>query len=322
MSVTKSVLSALIGIAIDRHLIPNLESPISSLLPKALFAGESDIARFQSITLKQVMGMAALDAPDPPRQRDPESLARYREFWSAPNRAAVALRRPLLAAGSFQYNDSTPSLAAAALQHATGESALDFAAEALFTPLSFRNYEWMHQDPSGLDNGGYGLRLRPVDMQKLGLLYLRGGVWNGRRLISQQWIERSFEPWNRSTPELAKPDYGWFWWTRDYGPGWTAHEAHGWKGQRIAVFPEQDMVVTMTACIEDGTENELFGQLVTRVLAPSVARGGEHSPGDPGALAALLAEVRRGSPRFGDFIEHRMVPAVAPKSVHRRFVVH
>jgi CubicO group peptidase (beta-lactamase class C family) len=55
-----------------------------------------------------------------------------------------------------------------------------------------RNYEWMHQDPSGIDNGGYGLRLRPIDMQKFGVLYLNGGVWRGEPLISRSWVERSF----------------------------------------------------------------------------------------------------------------------------------
>jgi CubicO group peptidase (beta-lactamase class C family) len=224
----------------------------------------------------------------------------------------VALERPLLH-GGFQYNDSTPTLTVAALAWATKKSTLAFAEETLFSALGFRNYEWMHQDASGLDNGGYGLRLRPIDMQKLGLLYLHEGNWHGRQVISKAWVARSFQPWNRSKPDLAQPDYGSSWWARDYGDGWQAHVAIGWKGQRIAVFPAQKIVVTMTACIEDSTDGEFFDQLVTRVLKPALAKGGGTKPTEPDALAQRLAEVRRTPPRYHDFIEYRMVPSVAPK---------
>jgi hypothetical protein len=185
--------------------------------------------------------------------------------------------------------------------------------------MGFRNYEWMHQDASGIDNGGYGLRLRPIDMQKFGLLYLHRGEWNGRQLISRQWIERSFEPWNRSTPGREPPDYGWFWWAKYYGAGFTAHVAIGWKGQRIAVFPEQDLVITMTACVEDGSEGEFFDQLVTKIVIPSLRKGSAGGHANPGALTALLEEVRRGPSRITDFIEYRMVPSTAAKAGRKRF---
>ena len=116
----------------------------------------------------------------------------------------------------------------------------------------------MHQDPAGIDSGGYGLHLRPIDMQKFGVLYLNGGVWRGNALISRGWVERSFSPWNRSRADAREPDYGWFWWTYEGRSGWRAHAAIGRKGQRIAVLPRQKLVVTMTACIEDGTEGRVF----------------------------------------------------------------
>ena len=215
---------------------------------------------------------------------------------------------------------ATPTLATGVLQYATGKTVLEFAEETLFGPMGFRNEEWLHQDASGLDNGGYGLRLRPIDMQKLGLLYLHHGAWNGRQLISADWVTRSFEPWNRSRPDAAQPDYGWFWWAYDFGPGWSAHVANGWKGQRIAVFPAQDIVLTMTACIEDGSEHALFEELVKKVLMPSVAEGTTAGPPkDPGDLDALLREVHGGTPRLGDWIEYRMVPSAAPKMKRRPF---
>ena len=320
MSVTKSVLSALVGIAIERHLLPGPDAPMADALPRALFPGDADVARFRGVTLRQVLGMQGLDAPDPPRDKSPGAWARYHRFWTAPNRLAHVLGEPLLE-GGFQYNDSTPTLVTGALQYATGKTAFDFAEETLFGPMGFRNAEWMHQDASGIDNGGYGLRLRPVDMQKFGLLYLRHGVWNGRQLVPEAWVARSFEPWNRSRPEAAQPDYGWFWWEYDYGPGWKVHVANGWKGQRIAVIPEQDIVLTMTGCIEDDTEHALFEELVKKVLVPSVAQGaGAAAPKDPRELDALLDEVHRGPSRLGDWIEYRMVPSTAPKAKRRPFV--
>jgi CubicO group peptidase (beta-lactamase class C family) len=321
MSVTKSFVSALVGIAIDRHLLPGPDATLGDVLPRAVFPGDADAARFRGLTLRQVLGMQGVDAPDPPRDRSPEATARAHRLWDAPNRLTFVLGLPLLGEG-FQYNDSTPTLATGAVQYATGMTALDFAQETLFGPMAFRNVEWMHQDAAGIDNGGYGLRLRPVDMQKFGLLYLHRGRWNGRQLVPEAWVARSFEPWNRSKPGLEKPDYGWFWWAFDFGPGWTAHVAAGWKGQRIAVFPDQDMVVTMTACIEDGTEPAVFEQIVKRVLEPAVAQGGDAgAPKDAGELDALLAEVHRGPARRSDFIEHRMVPSVTAKGTRRAFAV-
>ncbi len=310
MSVTKSVLSALVGIAVDRHLMKGPDASVSESLPRSLFASDADFARFQKVTLKQVMGMSGIDAPDPPRKRDAESVARYQRFWWAPNRVSNALQQPILD-GAFQYNDSTPTLAAGALQYATGKSALAFAEENLFGPMGFRNYEWLHQDAAGMDNGGYGLRLRPIDMQKFGILYLSNGIWKGRQLISKEWVSRSFEPWNRSDPAQEKPDYGWFWWTYYFAPGWAAHVANGWKGQRIAVIPEQNLVVTMTGCIEEG-EAELFLALITKTVMPSVQsaaiKGQDEQP-----LNQQLEQTRRGPSRMGDFIEYRMVPSIDHK---------
>ena len=314
MSVTKSVLSTLVGAAVDRDLIP-LDAPVSRLLPRSLFAADADVARFSTITLREVMGMAALDSPDPPRDHTPEALARQHDFLQSRSRVAFALTRPLLSA-PFQYNDVTPMIAAGIIAYRCGKSPLEFAEQVLFGPMGFRNYEWMHQDPSGTDNGGYGVRLRPIDMQKLGILYLDRGLWNGKRLLSEAWIERAFTPWNRSNPELAAPNYGWFWWQYDFGPGWLTHAASGWKGQRIAVIPEQGMVVTMTALVESEEEHAFFARLMRRFILPSVAP----SSGHDAELRALLAEVQRGPSRLPPGVERRMIPSAAPKERRRPYL--
>lgn len=318
MSVTKSFLSAAIGAAIDRHLIAGMDQPISALLPRALFPSDADVERFKTVTLEKVMGMSALDWPDPPRDRSPEAWARYQRFFSAPNRGAFVLGAPILKT-PFQYNDATPVLASAVLSYAVHKRAFDFQEEALFQPMGFRNEEWMHQDPAGLDLGGYGLRVRPIDMLKFGTLYLHGGTWQGKRLLSKAWVDKTFEPWNRSDAKLDKPNYGRFWWTDYFGPGWTAHSCHGWKGQRIGVIADQDLVVTMTGAIEDGSEQQLFTALVNKTIRPSVEHAGAADPARTKELADLLAQVHEQAPRFTDFVEYRMVPSKEPKQHHHPF---
>jgi CubicO group peptidase (beta-lactamase class C family) len=273
MSVTKSVLSTLIGIAVDRKAMPPPETEVGDLLPRAMFGDEANRARFHGVTLRDVMGMSALDAQTPPHAKTPEAIARGRAFYHAENRAAFALTQQVLSGHgtAFQYNDVTPPIAAAALAHATRMAPFEFGEKVLFGPLHFKNEEWMHQDPSGLDNGGYGLRLRPIDMQKLGILFLQRGTYRGARLLSEAWVDRSFSPYE-SSPHMhgnGTLDYGWFWWTRRYA-GWTTHAAVGWKGQRIAIFPEQRLVVTMTGCFEDDGDERFFAEIIARFLKPAL----------------------------------------------------
>jgi CubicO group peptidase (beta-lactamase class C family) len=314
MSVTKSVLATIVGAAVDRGLI-DVNAPVSQLLPRSLFASDDDQARFSNITLREVMGMAALDSPDPPRDNSPQARERQHAFLQSPNRVSFALTRPLLGQGQFQYNDVGPMIASGIVAYACGKTPLELGEEAIFKPMGFRNYEWMHQDAAGNDNGGYGARLRPIDMQKLGILYLNRGVWNGARLLSEAWIDRAFGAWNKSRPDLPSPNYGWFWWQYDFGKGWLTHAASGWKGQRIAVVPEQEMVVTMTALIENEEEHVFFARLMRRFIVPSL----ESSTGSDEELRQLIDQVGRGPSRLPSHAEWRMVPSAKPKAERRPY---
>jgi CubicO group peptidase (beta-lactamase class C family) len=320
MSVTKSVVSALVGIALEQKLVKDTGQTVAQALPREFFASDADVERFGKVTLRDVMGMSALDAPVPPERKTKDARERLLGFWACKDRVRFALSQPLLPepGRDFEYNDLTPMIAVGVLEHAAGMSALDFAQAHLFAPLRFKNVEWMHQDPTGFDNAGFGLRLRPIDMQKLGVLYLRQGDWDGRQLIAREWVERSFSPWIKSRPGFTAPNYGWFWWELRFA-GWTAHVASGWKGQRIAVIPEQDMVVTMTAAIEVGDEDEIFATLMREFVIPATAQ--KPLEADAGArteLAALLDALRRQT-RIGPKTEERMIPSVAPKGAHRSY---
>ena len=73
------------------------------------------------------------------------------------------------------------------MQLATHETLLDFGTQALFDPMGFENEQWMHLDSAGYDNASYGLRLRPIDVQKFGMLFLNNGCWSGQQLIWNEW---------------------------------------------------------------------------------------------------------------------------------------
>ncbi len=318
MSVTKSFTSALVGIAIDKHLLRGPDATVAESLPRELFASEADRARFDTVTIKDVLGMSALDSPVPPHDKSPAAAARHNAFFAANDHVRFALTERLLPqpGTSFLYTDITPCLAIGMITQAAHTTALRFAEDNLFGPLGFEHYEWMHEDAAGNDHGAFGLRLRPVDMQKFGVLYLARGQWNGRQLLSAAWVDTSFTPWIRSKP--GPPNYGWYWWAMRYKPGWTAHVADGWRGQYIVVVPEQSLVVTMTAYVENGSEGAMRDRLIEDFVMPSVEHGkrGIVSPGAAGELAQVLAEVQRGPSRLGPRPEQRMIPSTSPKETH------
>jgi len=322
MSVTKSFTSALIGEAIDQHLIAGVDTPLNKVLPRSVFADDSQFRRFSNLSVKDILGMSALDALEPPHGTTPDAVDRANQFAASRDHLALALTQKLLPSPgvTFQYNDITPLLAVGMIEYTTGQSALQYAEKTFFKPLGFKNEEWTDQDPSGLDNGAYGLRLRPIDMQKFGNLYLDGGKWNGHQLISKAWVDQSFQPWIRDLPTVRMNDYGWYWWQGKYGNGWVSHEARGWKGQRIVVIPDQQMVVTWTSDIEDDSENAVFDQMMRQFIVPA-SNHAANVPPDPKAAAHLtdvLTKIHAVN-LIPPQAEKRMIPSVRLKEYHRDF---
>ncbi len=326
MGVTGTVVSVLMGIAIDRHLVASPEAAIADALPAEAFPSPAARERFRLVTVKDVLGMSALDAPVPPHDKSESARERQSRFLASANRTRFALGQPTVAEPgvSFQYTDITGMIPTGIISYATRKTALEFAEETLFSPMGFKNYEWLHEDASGIDNGAYGLRLRPLDLQKLGVLFLRQGSWEGTRLVSTDWVKRSFSPYVKTTDGLTAPNFGWHWLSVDYGRGWTAHVAQGWKGQRLAVFPERGVVVTMTGLIEPPEdEAAIFRRVVLDYVKPSVdGTGAEPARPDAGQrepLAALLERIRAAPSPLATAPEPRMVPSVSAKETHHAF---
>jgi len=199
-------------------------------------------------------------------------------------------------------------ISAGVLAAATGKSLVHFAKDVLFEPLGFEGYEWLYEDPVGLENGTYGLRLRPVDLQTLGILYLQQGVFGGRRVLSSDWTLRTWTPRLKSSPSQPKANIGWGWWDIDYGDvaaaadvgraGWAGHLAGGLRGQRLVVFPARRVVVTLIGLIAPEDEVATIRRIVRGFVIPSVdGTGAAPAAPDPALRAPLhelLNQVRSG----------------------------
>jgi len=321
MSVTKSVLSTLIGIAIDQGKITSENTPLSETIPKKLLSTKRQVEAFSKVNLQNVMGMSALHTPDPPRDMSPAARARRDKYLNSSNYLKFLVQQPLLRniGKDFLYNDETPTLASGILSYTTGLSAFDYGCDTLFKDLNCKNMEWMHSDRTGINMGGYGLRLRPLDMQKIGITILQKGKWQDKQVVSSAWVEKIYQPYISSSGVNSPPNYGWYWWRPNYGFSKPFLEANGWKGQRIAIQPDLGLVVTMTGCLEPERcdEQKVFSDIMSKYVIPAAKGPGTSAPNN--SIEEKLQKINKGQARFNKAMENRMIPSVALKEKVVRF---
>jgi len=238
-SVTKSVTSTLVGLAIDRGLIADVDAPMVDYLPPELRPG--DPAK-DAITLWHLLTMTS--------GLDFDEDTEWERWLRTENQAAYILEKPLEAppGTTYHYNTAASHLLSIVLTEAVGVSTRTFARSVLFDPLGITELRW-ETDRQGYDYGGHGLWLRTEDMAKLGVLFLDWGLWRGDRLLSTTWIgqatalqvnlEASFGP-------LEDIGYGWLWWL-DGSLRWPVYLAWGWGGQLVFCVPALDLVVATNA---------------------------------------------------------------------------
>ena len=239
-SVSKSVASLALGIAIDRGLIRSVDEPIFSFFPELSDLRTPEQERIQlSHVLTMSLGLKWVEAvPDNEGNNDEERM------HMAPDPCRYVLGLPATAppGQEFFYNTGALTLLSAIVRKATGRPLDEFARTNLFEPLGITKMEWTRV--KGDSDAGGGLRLRPRDMAKIGQLVLAGGRWNGRQIVSKAWIDAS------TTPRMEATDYGYLWWLgrslfKEREVHWAA--ALGRGGQSIRIVPELDLVVVVTA---------------------------------------------------------------------------
>jgi len=255
-SVTKSLTATLVGILQHQGKLDSgaLDQPIAALIPKPGSMPQSSWDKAQQISLRNAMQMAS----GIEYKHDPSGHPIYQLRI---DRLMVALRPPITAKPGthFQYSDGDATLTGAVVAAAAGMPLYDAAKKLLFAPLNMRSHDWLYVDMAGRYPGGWGLRLRPMDMLKLGQLYLQDCVWNSLRLCDSAFLKAAWEP------SAASKAYGLHWW-RDSRDGQPYFAGRGFKGQLLLVFPAQRTVVAMTAVIPPRDINKVEGQIAHTVM--------------------------------------------------------
>jgi CubicO group peptidase (beta-lactamase class C family) len=264
-SASKSLISALVGIAIERGLIDGLATPLITYFPE--LARDTD-PRKPLITVEQLLTMQT--------GLQSTSGANYGAWVRSRNWVRDALARPLVSAPgtAMEYSTGTSHLLSAILTRVSGTSTWQFAQEALARPLGFSLARWT-RDPQGIYFGGNEMLMTPRQMLALGELYLRRGRAGDRQVVPAAWVDQSCEPRTRSRYDPERL-YGYGWWIRDIG-GQQACFAWGFGGQYIMVFHDLDLVVTATSStgISDerhGHRRALFALIAAQVVEPLAGR--------------------------------------------------
>ena len=269
-SVTKSVTSALVGIALHERLLPSLDVPVLDYFPQYPTLANPD-ARKAQITLEHVLTMRAGFAWDEFSIPYSDPVNSYRQMIASPDWVKFVLDLPLNADPDtrFAYNTGCTMLLSGILERTTGASAEVYGIPRLFAPLGIARWQW-GTSPQGLSNTGAGLRLRPRDMARFGYLYLHGGSVSGERVVPSDWVSRST---TAHTGGAATYGYGYQWWTLPStfrgadgpDPGHVFF-AWGYGSQMIFVIPQFDMVVVTTGGNFDGSSDQPVRFLRTHVI--------------------------------------------------------
>lgn len=254
-SATKSIAGMLIGIAIDKKFIPSEQSPVFQYFKDKMPVQNPD-PRKEKITIEDLLTMSSLlecDDDNSYSRGNEESMYLIEDYFQFtlnlpirgfPAWASKPEESPY--GRSFSYCTAGVTLLGGLLERATKMPLAQFAQTNLFGPLGISGEEWQIT-PSGTPMTGGGLALKSRDLLKLALLYSDGGVWNGKQIISKEWVTKSTVPHANARENV---DYGYLWWLESFGQENNMHQAYymaGNGGNKIAVFPDLDVVVVTTS---------------------------------------------------------------------------
>lgn len=258
-SMTKSIVSLLLGIAVDRGLIGDLDAPALSFFPE--FA-ELRTPEKERITLRHLLTMtaglnASVSAPMLSRDRDPDRHAFEQALAREPGAA-------------FEYSNLDSEIIGAILEKVTGKPLDMFAMDELFRPLGITDVDWFRRLGNQRPMSSNGLSLRPRDWAKIGQFVLNRGAWNGKQLVSASWIAQS------TSPQVSAPksfSYGFQWWlghstVGDRSVAWAA--ALGFNAQKLIIIPEYDAVVVFHAARESIQMVVPEIELLNRYILPAM----------------------------------------------------
>lgn len=277
-SCTKSIVSILIGIAIEQGYIEGVQQPILSFFPGKTVANLD--ARKEAMTLEHVLSMATgLNCRDSYLYRwQGLNQMRGSDDW-----VQFMLDLPMVddPGTRFEYCNGASYLLSAIIKETTGVSALEYAQEHLFGPLGISDVVWPYS-PQEVNIGWGEIRMLPLDMAKIGILYLNGGRWEGKHIVSTAWVEESTREHISATLEDG---YGYQWWVDDSG----IFMALGYAGQFIFVIPDKEMVVVFTSDLSE--EDFYVPQTLLNDFILPATKSSAALPDNPSGVALLESRI-------------------------------
>jgi CubicO group peptidase (beta-lactamase class C family) len=246
-SVTKTITSVIIGVAVARGDFPGIDTPVLTFFDESKVANVDD--RKRRMTVKHLITMTSgIDWNESLPYTDPRNTAIALEESS--DWVKFTIDRPMARepGAVFNYNSGATELLAHIFRRATGVDIEEYAARHLFAPLGITRWFWK-RIPTGLIDTEGGLYLEARDLAKIWYLFLENGAWEGKRLVTPEWVTLSVSPIVATNPNPAAPRYGLAWWLapdpRDAAK-WVWYGS-GFGGQFPIAFPGDDMVVVFNA---------------------------------------------------------------------------
>ena len=256
-SASKSIISVLIGIAVDEEYLA-LDETLGDYFPD-YFTRKPDDQK-ETIMLRNLLTMQA--------GLETASFHNYGRWVISDNWVEWVLGRDMIAkpGGKMVYSTGISHLLSVILTNAVGMSTKRFAQKHLFGPLDITLGGW-DQDPQGYYMGGNNLALKPMDMLKIGQMMLNGGIYQGRRIVSEEWVNNTFETYTRSN--FNPYNYGYMWWNKSVA-GELVYFAWGFGGQYIFVVPDLEAVIVITSSLNGATQKRSYKRAVFDLLGQDI----------------------------------------------------
>ena len=283
-SVTKSVTGTLTAIELRDGLLDKVDHPILDLFADSQVAHVDDNKR--TMTVQSLLDMTSgIDWEERTYTGDETVMLMYR----SPDPTEFVLRQPMAdpPGTKFYYNSGNPYVLSALITKKAGKNALDYAKDVLFGPLGITSARWGRVDDQGVVDGESGLFLTPLDMARIGYLYLRSGKWDGKQIIPSSWVDRV-----REGPVTATFGFHYanLWWSL---PERGAFMALGRHSQLILVLPKLDIVAVMTGALRDDEPRYPVPRLIDDIARSAVSDA--PIPADPVATSLLAAAIAQAA---------------------------
>lgn len=288
-SCTKSITSALVGLAIEDKFIKDVDQKVLDVFSGMSIQNVDE--RKKNITIRNLLTMTSgLDWNEEGSYSG--SSDSNTQMWGSKDQLKYVLDKAVKndPGKNFYYNTGTSLVLSAIVQKTSGKTSLEYAKEKIFKPLGISDVSWKVSN-QGIYSGGGGMFMKPEDMAKYGYLYLKKGKWDDKQIIPQKWVEESTKKQLDTPNGLAgRYGYGYQWWQNKFG----GYSARGAQGQYIFVLPEYNMVVVFTSGLKNTqfyAPEELVESYIIPAIKSSKSIGDNKDSGE--ALKKMLEDIQK-----------------------------